>query len=79
MPLNNAKADALADSFVASISGLTPAQIADAKTKFRSLFEKLYADLKNEIEIQIQALSIGTTGSAASQSGPQAPITIKPL
>lgn len=79
MALSNTTADALAEAFIDSIAGLTPAQIADAKTKWKSFARLLYSHLKTDIEIKIVALSITTTGSASTQTGPQAPgLTLNP-
>lgn len=74
MPLNNTAADALATAICTSLN-ITD---GDAKARWKTIAETLYSALKTDISIVIATDAIGTVGSAAAQSGPQAPVTINP-
>lgn len=74
MPLSNATADTLSNDVCAAL-GVTD---ADAKAKWKSIFEKLYTALKADITVTILASSIVTTGGPATQTGPAAPIPLNP-
>lgn len=75
MALNNTTADACANAISAALG------IADAPSqqKMRDQWRIIYAKLKADITIQIAASSIVTTGTAATQTGPAAPIPLNPL
>lgn len=74
MALSNTTADALAASICTAL-GVTDDV---SKAKYQQVYRLVYSSLKADIAITIAALSIGTTGTAASQTGPQAPIILNP-
>lgn len=74
MALNNASADALAASICSALGIEDQASIDKKQQEWRAI----YAALKTDILITIQAGSIVTTGSAATQTGPAAPIPLNP-
>lgn len=74
MAMNNTTADACATA-MASAMGISDADtIAQMKVQMRAL----YTALKADIQITIATNAIVTTGSAATQTGPAAPININP-
>jgi hypothetical protein len=73
--LNDANAVLFADAFCTA-NGITD---ATAKTHWESLAKLLYAHLKTDIEVIIASLSIVTTGTALTQTGPAAPIPLTPV
>jgi hypothetical protein len=73
--LNDVNAVALAQAFC-SANGITDAA---AVSKWESFAKILYAHLKTDVSIVIATGSIATTGTAAAQVGPAAPIPISPL
>lgn len=75
MALNNTTADALAVQINTALGIVDAVSIAKTKAQWRVI----YAQLKIDIQTQISALSIVTTGTAATQSGPPSPIIINPL
>lgn len=75
MALNNGTADALALTICTTLGIADAPSIAKMKAQWRDV----YAALKADITIQIAAASIVTTGSAATQTGPAAPIPLNPL
>lgn len=74
MALNSATADACAQAICAAIGVTDAASIAIYKT----VYEQLFTALKTDIVITILPSSIVTTGSAATQTGPAAPIPLSP-
>jgi hypothetical protein len=79
--LSNTTADAAAVTYVNTMAtrlGLTPAQKTAALANYKELIRALYTALKADITITITAGSIVTTGSAATQTGPAAPIPLNP-
>lgn len=79
--LNNTTADAAATTYVNTMAArlaLTPAQKAAALANYKELIRALYTALKADVTITITAGSIVTTGSAATQTGPAAPIPLNP-
>jgi hypothetical protein len=74
MALNNGTADAMATAFCAAQGITAPNAIA----AWKLFAETLYTHLKADIDIIIAATSITTNGSATTQVGPPAPITINP-
>lgn len=70
--LNNTNADALAAAINAALGITDPASQAITQTMWRTI----YAHLKTDVQVTIQASSIVTTGSAATQTGPAAPIPL---
>ncbi len=74
MALNNTTADALATALCSALGVVDAPTIAIYKTIYR----QVYASLKADITITLAALSVVTTGSAATQTGPQSPISINP-
>lgn len=72
--LNNTNADSLALAICTAL-GHTDTVTVDAwKTACRTI----YSHLKTDIQVTIQVGSITTTGSATTQTGPQAPVNISP-
>lgn len=74
MPLNPTTANALGEA-IASALNVTD---ADAKAKWKAIANELYDALLADLTVTILAGSIVTTGSAATQSGPAAPIPLSP-
>lgn len=74
MALNNGTADALATAFCAA-QGITA---TNAIAAWKVFCETLYAHLKTDIDITIPMNSITTAGSATTQVGPPAPVTLTP-
>lgn len=72
--LNDANATAAAEAICTKL-GLTDQVSKDLTIE---VYKTLYTHLKADILITITALSIVTTGSAATQSGPAAPIPLAP-
>lgn len=75
MALSNTTADALAANICTAL-GVTDTA---SEAKYKQVYRLVYAALKTDIAILIAASSIVTTGSATTQTGPAAPITINPL
>lgn len=75
MALSDATAVLLADAICTAL-GVTDTA---TKEKYEDVYKLVYSHLKTDITITIAALSIVTTGSAATQSGPAAPIPLNPL
>ncbi len=74
MALNNTTADALA-VLINTALGITDAA-SIAKTK--QVYRLVYAQLKADILITLPAASVVTVGSAATQTGPAAPVPMTP-
>lgn len=74
MALNNTTADAAAVA-ICSALGIVD---APSQAKMKDYWRIVYAKLKADIDITIATSSIVTVGSAATQTGPQAPIILHP-
>jgi len=72
MPLTPTQADALATA-ICSALGVTDTA---SKAKWQNIAELFYSHLVADITVTIAALSIVTTGSAATQTGPAAPLPV---
>lgn len=74
MALNNTTADAMAAAICTALGINDSASQAVMQTQWRAI----YARLKTDIQITITTNAITTTGSAATQQGPTAPVNINP-
>lgn len=74
MALDNSTADALATAITTALG------VTDTVTlnKYKQIYEIVYAHLKADIAIIIGTNAIVTAGSASTQQGPPAPVTINP-
>jgi hypothetical protein len=74
MPLDPASADACADAIASALD------ISDAATKsqYQKIYRQLYTSLKADILITLLPGTVVTTGSAATQTGPAAPVNMNP-
>lgn len=72
MPLNNTTADILAEQISAAL-GVTD---AESIAKYKLVYRLVYEALKTDAQVIVPTGSINTTGTAAAQSGPTAPVTL---
>lgn len=72
MTLTNTTADAVAAAICFALGVSDQASL----DKYKSVYRILYAALKADITATIAAASIVTTGSAATQTGPAAPVPV---
>jgi ApbE superfamily uncharacterized protein (UPF0280 family) len=72
MSLDNASADAAATAICSAMG------VSDATTiaQYKKFIEALYAHIKADIVVTLAAGSVVTTGSAATQTGPAAPVVL---
>ncbi len=74
MALDNTAADALATAINTALGITDPASIAITK----SVYRLVYSHLKLDVLITLPAASVVTVGSAATQTGPAAPVLMTP-
>jgi len=74
MPLNSGTANALGAAMASAVGASDQDTIDQWKAIANTLYDALLADLT----VTILAGSIVTTGSAATQTGPAAPIPLSP-
>jgi hypothetical protein len=72
MAWNNAAADACAVAICSALGVSDPATIANWKL----ITENLFSNLKSSASIVLPASTVVTVGSATTQTGPQAPVTL---
>lgn len=72
MPLNAAAADAAAQAFCTA-NGITDAA---AVAKWKSYTEKIYSSIAANIDVVLNTGTVVTVGSATTQTGPAAPVTL---
>ena len=72
MPLNNAAADAAANAYC-SANGITDNA---AKAKWQSLMRQIATMITGNAQVTLGAGTVVTTGSAATQTGPAAPVVM---
>ncbi len=74
MPLNASTANALGEAMASAVG----ASDADTINQWKNIANTLYDALLTDLTVTILAGSIVTTGSAATQTGPAAPIPLSP-
>lgn len=74
MPLNASTANALGAAMATAVG----ASDQDTIDQWKNIANALYDAIKADLTVTILAGSIATTGSAAAQSGPAAPIPLSP-
>lgn len=74
MPLNASTANALGEAMASAVG----ASDQDTIDQWKNIANALYDAIKADLTMTIMAGSIVTTGSAATQTGPAAPIPLSP-
>lgn len=75
MPLNNAAADAIGSDIAATLAALDK-ESDQSEVAWQTAVRKIFAGIVANGKATLPASSVVTTGSAATQTGPAAPVEL---